>query len=151
MRFIHNIEFIIRNLVDDEFKDKIDNLKRSYPDAFVEGGIGKRGGLSNNFGARYILNNNTEGLIVFHKLVELSKGLYEAYARLYVTDADMPKIRYCNGQGHHHTIESIFFKRLSFFLSIEFLGVLKPLIGSYLFPGWNFLIKKAPTKSNINN
>jgi len=23
MRFIHNIEFIIRNLVDDEFKDKI--------------------------------------------------------------------------------------------------------------------------------
>jgi len=62
MRFIHNIEFIIRNLVDDEFKDKIDNLKRSYPDAFVEGGIGKRGGLSNNFGARYILNNNTEGL-----------------------------------------------------------------------------------------
>lgn len=28
MRYINNIEFIIRNLVDDEFKDKIDNLKR---------------------------------------------------------------------------------------------------------------------------
>jgi len=107
MRFVHNIEFIIRNLVDDELKVEIKNLKKNYPDAFVEGGIGKRGGLPNNFGARYVLNNNTEGLIVFHKLVELSKGLYEAYARLYVTDADMPKVRFCNGQGHHKTIYTL--------------------------------------------
>lgn len=107
MRYIHNIEFILRNLVDDELKVEIKNLKKNYPGAFVEGGIGKRGGLPDNFGARYILNNNPEGLIVFHKLVELSKGLYEAYARLYVIDTDIPKVRLCNGQGHHKTIYTL--------------------------------------------
>lgn len=107
MRYIHNIEFILRNLVDDTLKRDIDNLKKYYPDAFLEGGIGKKGGLPDNFGARYILNNNTEGLIVFHKLVELSKGLYEAYARLYVTDADIPKVRHCTGQGNHKTVYTL--------------------------------------------
>lgn len=107
MRYIHNIEFILRNLIDEDLKREIDNLKKYYPTAFIEGGVGKKGGLSDNFGARYILNNNPEGLIVFHKLVELSKGLYEAYARLYVTDADIPKVRFCNGQGNHKTIYTL--------------------------------------------
>lgn len=93
--------------MDDDVKVEIKNLKKRYPNAFVEGGIGKKGGLPESFGARYILNNNAEGLIVFHKLVELSKGLYEAYARLYVTDADMPKVRLCNGQGHHKTVYTL--------------------------------------------
>jgi len=107
MRYIHNIEFILLNLVDDEVKREIKNLKRRYPEAFLEGGIGKKGGLPDNFGARYIINNNLEGLIVFHKLVELSKGLYEAYARLYVTDADIPKVRFCNGRKDHKTVYTL--------------------------------------------
>lgn len=107
MRYVHNIEFIIRNLIDDDFKVKIKNLKKRYKNAFIEGGIGKKGGLPDNFGARYILNNNPEGLIVFHKLVELSKGLYEAYARIYVTDTDIPKVRFCNGRDNHKTIYTL--------------------------------------------
>ena len=43
MRYIHNIEFILLNLVDDEVKREIKNLKRRYPEAFLEGGIGKKG------------------------------------------------------------------------------------------------------------
>lgn len=108
MRYVHNIEFIIRNLIDDDFKVKIKNLKKRYKNAFIEGGIGKKGGLPDNFGARYILNNNPEGLIVFHKLVELSKGLYEAYARIYVTDTDIPKVRFCNGRDNHKTIYTLY-------------------------------------------
>jgi len=95
------------NLVDKDLKQAIDNLKKSYASGFIEGGVGKKGGLPNNFGARYILNNNPEGLIVFHKLVELSKGLYEAYARIYVTDADIPKVRFCNGKENHKTIYTL--------------------------------------------
>jgi hypothetical protein len=107
MRYINNIEFILMNLVDKDLKQAIDNLKKSYASGFIEGGVGKKGGLPNNFGARYILNNNPEGLIVFHKLVELSKGLYEAYARIYVTDADIPKVRFCNGKENHKTIYTL--------------------------------------------
>ena len=44
MRYIHNIEFILLNLVDDEVKREIKNLKRRYPEAFLEGVIGKKGG-----------------------------------------------------------------------------------------------------------
>lgn len=104
MRFISNFEVIIRQTLTNEKRKEISRLKRAYPSAFVSGGIGKRGGLEEHFGARYILNNNVEGLFVFHRLIEISEGLYEAYARLFITSSDIPIIRYCNGARDHRTI-----------------------------------------------
>jgi hypothetical protein len=83
MTYINNIEIIIRNLVDKEVKKGIDNLKLTYPSAFLEGGICKKGGLQDSFGARFIIDNKGVGSHVLRKIYEIR--LYSGYMffRLY--------------------------------------------------------------------
>jgi len=107
MRYISSFEIIIKRLLTEEQIKEISQLKKLYPSAFILGGIGKRGGLPSNLGARFILNNNVEGIFVFHKLIEISEGIYEAYAKLFITDVDIPVIRYCDGMRNHKTVYTI--------------------------------------------
>jgi hypothetical protein len=104
MRLISDFEIVVKALITDELRAQIDTLKKSYAPAFVDGGIGKKGGLKTNFGARFILKNNAEGIFVFRRLMDLSKGFYEAYARVFVGDSDIPEIGYCDGNRNHKTI-----------------------------------------------
>ena len=103
MRFVSNFEIIIKRSITQELRQEIRQLKKWYPAAFLEGGIGRTGRLKDNFGARYIIDNGLEGVFVLHKLIELSKGFYEAYARVFVSNSDIPTIKYCNGQRDHKT------------------------------------------------
>jgi len=104
MRLISDFEIIIKAMITGEIKKQIDALRKSYASAFLEGGVGRKGGLKTNFGARFILKNNIEGIFVLRKMMELSGGLYEAYARIFIDISDLPEIRYCDGNRHHKTI-----------------------------------------------
>jgi hypothetical protein len=104
MRFISDFEIVIRRLITKELQREINRLKELYPSCFLEGGTGKKGGLKENFGARYIIANNVEGIFALHRLIDLSDGFYEAYARVFVSNSDIPEVKYCNGMRHHKTV-----------------------------------------------
>jgi hypothetical protein len=104
MRPVSDFEIIIKRLITDDVKEQIETLRKSYWPAFIEGGLGKKGGLRTNLGARFIVKNDIVGIFVLRKLIELSNGLFEAYARIFISDSDLPNIGYCDGNGHHKTI-----------------------------------------------
>jgi hypothetical protein len=107
LRLINDFEITIKRLMSEELKNELKCLKESHGSAFIEGGIGKRGKLERNFGARFLIKNNAEGIFVLHKLIELSGGLYEAYARLFITDSDIPVIKCCNGARDHKVVYTV--------------------------------------------
>jgi len=104
MRLISDFEIIIKRLMTDDVKKQIETLRKLYGSAFIEGGLGRKGGLRTNLGARFIVKNDIVGIFVLRKLIELSDGLFEAYARIFISDSDLPNIGYCNGNRNHNTI-----------------------------------------------
>lgn len=107
MRFISDFEIVIKRLMTKELQMEVNHLKELHPSCFLQGGTGKRGGLKENFGARYIIANNVEGAFVLHRLINLSDGFYEAYARVFVSNSDIPEVKHCNGMRDHNTVYTI--------------------------------------------
>jgi tRNA U54 and U55 pseudouridine synthase Pus10 len=100
MRLVSDFEIVIKRLVSKELRKELKYLRETHGSCLIDG----VGSTSKNFKVRFIIKNDVEGLFVLHKLIELSGGFYEAYARVFITDSDIPTIRHCDGARDHKSV-----------------------------------------------